>query len=169
MDHADIDHTGLPGVGSSGGLVDFGRAVRTAGNLTLNSTSWANVDTGLDIALTASVGDFIECGLSAFLAGESVNTGFDVATIVSASPVNYLGASGGGSDYGAQAWLAPDSGHPTAVGGSIIGPALVSGDISGGTVTLRLRYRTGAASNRTLSATSTQPLHWWAKNIGPAL
>ena len=157
-----------PYQGSGQGLIDFATAKRTSGNITANSTSWANVDTGLDLVLTAASGDYIECGFSAFMANQAVNLGIDVASIVSASPVNYISGGGGASDYGVQAWLAGDTGHATAVGGSIL-YLLVSGDISGGTVTLRLRYRTGTASNRTINATTAQPLHWWAKNIGPAL
>ena len=155
--------------GGSGHLVDFATARRTSGDITANSTSWANVDTGTDLVLSATSGDYLECGFSAFLGNQSVNLGFDVATIVSASPVNYIsGGAGGASAYGVQAWLGGDIGHAVAVGGSIL-YLTVSGDISGGTVTLRLRYRTGTAANRTINATTNQPMHFWAKNIGPAL
>jgi len=36
-------------------------------------------------------------------------------------------------------------------------------------VTLRVQYRTTSAANKTLRASSTQPFHWSAKNLGPAL
>ena len=158
-----------PYTGGGQGLVDFATARRTSGNITANSTTWANLDTGMDLTLTCSTGDFIECGFSAFLGNESVNLGFDVATIVSASPVNYIsGGAGGASAYGVQAWLGGDIGHAIAVGGSILYES-VSGDISGGNILLRMRYRTGTAANRTVNASTNQPLHFWAKNIGPAL
>jgi hypothetical protein len=43
----------------------------------------------------------------------------------------------------------------------------VSGDISGGTVTLRLRYRQTSAVNRDLFATSDIPFMWGAEIIRP--
>lgn len=147
---------------------DYARATRTAGNLTINSTSWANVDTGTDLVLTAATGDVIEVGISARVTAGAANTdtAFDVATIVSASPVNYFATAGGASDHGVIGWLAKDT-QDTRFG-STITRTLVSGDISGGTVTLRLRYRQDTAGNRLFVGTATDPFIWYAKNLGPA-
>lgn len=157
------------GGGTGQGLVDFGTAKRTSGNITANSTTWAALDTGLDIVLTAAAGDFIEVGASFLVVSGSPSFGLDVATIVSAAVVTSLSGAGGASDFGVSAWSERQGSGFWGKGGSIIGPALVSGDISGGTVTLRLMYRTNVASNKVIGANSNEPFHWYAKNLGPAL
>lgn len=45
---------------------------------------------------------------------------------------------------------------------------LNTGDISDGTVTLRLYYRQSSSTNRSLSAVSVLPFQVYAKNLGPA-
>lgn len=140
----------------------FKFASRSSGNLTLNSTSFANVDTGLDLVLAAEVGDVIEVGVSVVMGAEAVIAMFDVYTIVSASPVTGFGGTNGVSGWYVSALA--DNMH---VGGSVMS-TLVAGDISSGTVTLRLRYKTGTAANKTLLANTANPLHFWAKNLGPA-
>lgn len=145
---------------------------RTAGNLTLNSTNWANVDTALDIVLTGvTAGDEIAYGASGLLQNENVQVFFDVATIVSSAPLNSLarraavetapGTSGFAmwNSVGAQYWRLAGVTPPYT---------LVSGDIVAGTVTLRLRYATGVASNKTLFASASNLLDVWAMNLGPA-
>lgn len=155
----------LGGLGQ--GLVDYGFVKRSSGDLTLNNTAWTNVDTGIDIVLTAVAGDVIEvAGSFAWDAG-SPNVCLDVATIVSGSPVNYVGATGGGSDLGIAGWIGIAA--VSYASGASVMYTLVSGDISAGTVTLRLRYRTTSAANRILRSSTTIPLHWSAKNLGPAL
>lgn len=149
------------------GVVDYARAVRTSGNVTINGTSWANVDTGVDLVLSASTGDLIEVAICARLAAGAANTDtlFDVATIVSASPVNYFGTAGGASDEGVIGWRCKDT-VDTAFGCSV-SRILVSGDISSGTVTLRLRVRQSSAGNRSFVAGTANPFSWYAKNLGP--
>lgn len=151
----------------SGALLDYARAVRSAGNITINGTSWANVDTGLDLVLTAATGDLIEVSPSGRLApgAGATHTFFDVATIVGGSPVNYF-VAGGASDEGAQGWRCQDTTDARITGS--IARTLVSGDISGGTVTLRLRTRQDTAGNRLFVAGATNPFVWYAKNLGPA-
>jgi hypothetical protein len=142
------------------------KATRTSGSLTLNSTTWANVDTGLDLVLAAQIDDVIEYGLSAWVsAANTAYVALDVATIVAGSPVNYFATAGGAGGFGVQAWLgAAAADHSKA--GSAPPYRVVAGDLDSGTVTLRLRYRTSAAANKTLSATTDQPLSVWAKNHG---
>ena len=158
--------------GTSGqGLKDFGRVKRTAGDIALGSVvtpTWADVETSLDIVLTAATGDFIEYGISGLL-GSGTDTFFDVATIVSSAVVTYFSsgtstATAGGASgwYGRPSLIFP-------VTGSLMSPALVSGDISSATVTLRLRYSKGGSSGRTFYATPGDPLIVWAKNLGPAM
>lgn len=144
---------------------------RTSGDLTLNSTSWADlpgVGTSLDIVLAAQVGDTIEVGVSMALGGNTVYSFMNVATIVAAAVVNYvIAVPSSSSGAGVKAWqqtgnVASDAG----LGGSVM-YTLVAGDISAGTVTLRPRYRTGTAANKTLNGTAADPFHFWAKNLGP--
>jgi D-alanyl-D-alanine dipeptidase len=65
-------------------------ASRTSGNLTLNNTSWTNVDTGLDLTVAAEAGDVVTLDLSAMVGGEAVNLYMTAATIVSAAVVNRI-------------------------------------------------------------------------------
>jgi len=152
-----------------GALKDFKRAVRTSSDIALGSVAsptWADVDTGLDLVLTASAGDMIEYGVSGLLATPSVDAYFDVATVVSNAPVNYF-SSGSGSPAvgGVSAWLVPGGSlHPLT--GACLSPPLIAGDISNGTVTLRMRYSKAATTARTLYATAPDPLVVWAKNLG---
>lgn len=142
---------------------------RTSGDLTLNSTNWANVDTGLDIALPALVGDDIQVGLSAFTGSEAVNLYLDAVSVVGGAPVNSFGraaaveAAPGG--LGIQSWLVASGGFIPL--GSPYIYTVVAGDLSSGIITVRLRYATGTAANRTLRANANQPLQFWAKNLGP--
>lgn len=160
---------GLVG-GGAAVFIDYAIGKQTGGNKTLNSTNWANVDTGWDLVLDAATGDILEVNVSAFWGNENVNGYLDIATIVSASPVNYLGsgpitASTGNGIPGLAREGASTNVRPAA---SSIDYVVQSGDISGGTVTLRLRYRTGAASNLTLRANSTDtPFLWSAKTFRP--
>lgn len=148
----------------------YARAKRTSGNLTLNSTTWANVDTGLDLVLNASSGDVIEYCVSAIWGSAAVVNGFDVVTMVSGSPVNSFGLDAAApTTYAALnsvgAWYA-QTGAEITVSGSIF-RTLAAGDISAGTVTLRLRYVGSSATNRTLYAVSSAPIEVWARNLGP--
>lgn len=150
----------------SGTSVVIAQARRTSGDITLNSTNWANVDTGLDLTLAAVAGDVIEVGLSALCSGEAVTAMFDAVTIVSAAPVNSLSANGAPNNTyeGVVAWYCVGSSAAKSAGS--IPYVVQAGDVSGGNVVLRLRYRTSTATNRNLNATADQVLHFWAKNYG---
>lgn len=157
-------HAAGPHGGS--GLLDIVSASRSSGNITLNGTSWANVDTGLDLVLNAVAGDWIDVSPSGRLAAGagSTHTFFDVATIVGGSPVNYFGTAGGASEEGINGWRCQDTADARITGSAL--RQLVSGDISSGTVTLRLRYRQDTAGNRLFVAGTSNPFKWWAKNLG---
>jgi len=145
---------------------DYARATRSSGNITLNGTAWADVDTGLDLVLNAAVGDIIEVEPSGRLAAGAggTDTYFDVATIVGGSPVNWFGTAGGATDEGVEGWRCNSTVDSRVVGA--VARTLVSGDISSGTVTLRLRYRQDSAGNRLFVAGTSNPFAWHAKNIG---
>lgn len=151
------------------GLVDYAFVQRTAGNVTTNNTSWTDVTGPMDLTMTAATADRVHVCLSGGAYGtEAVTLNLTAMTIVSASPVNDIatGTTPSNTTLGVGAWRAP-SGAPMAYGGGMI-YALQAGDISGGTVTLRLRYRSASATNRTLTA-SDPPLFFYAFNLGPAL
>jgi hypothetical protein len=150
----------------------YAAAKLTSGAITLNSSTWANVDTALDLVLNASTGDVIEYAPSMVGPnGYNVGIGFDVATIVSAAVVNVFstGAAEDNTYNGISGWYWTNS-NVINIYQSVSGSAfytLQAGDISAGTVTLRLRYRGDAATNRVLYASVDFPLHVWARNHGP--
>lgn len=146
------------------------KARRTAGNLTLNSTSWADVDTGLDLTLEGvQVGDEIAYGVSGLIDNEALVVRFDVVTIVSASVVNSVGERGPVSTgEGVIAWRMDSTLDRHPLSGYAPPYTLVASDLDGAAVTLRLRYQTASASNRTLFARTDVPLDVWAMNLGPA-
>ena len=148
----------------------YARAKLTSGNITLNSNSvWANVSTSLDLTLNASTGDVIEYAISGVMSNAAVESYFDVVTIVSSSPVNSFGNDGTpanpGTSYGIQGFLAGANAVATLSGSAF--RTLVAGDISSGTVLLRLRYANGGATTRLLNSTAAQPWEVWARNHGP--
>jgi hypothetical protein len=142
--------------------------VRTAGNLTLNSASWADVPTISDFVIEAQVGDDIEYGMNAYVdATGAADVYFDVATIVSGAPVNYFNnGTATPAVGGVSSWMCEPSIIKSMAGCVIY--TVQAGDIVDGKVTLRLRYDESAAVARTLRADTTRPLHRYVKNLGPA-
>jgi hypothetical protein len=147
---------------------DFATARRTGGNLTLNSTNWANVDTATDVTLAAAAGDVVETVLSGLWNTAGVFNFLDVVTVVGGSPVNSFATQAAvtaATGEGVMAWYAPQN-TIVPVGGSAF-YTLVSGDISGGTVTLRARYRSSSGTNRDLLCTASNPFVVVGRNHGP--
>lgn len=137
----------------------------TTANLTLNSTTFADVDPSgtaaarnLDVVLSAKTGDWVELGLSARTDAGAVTLYLDMASIVSSAPVNYI--SGGAGD-GIQGWSGVN-GQTTPISGNVL-YQVQAGDIENGQVRFRLRYRTTAATNKVVVATTTQPLQTFGK------
>lgn len=155
--------------GGGSGIKDFDFASRTAGNITINGTAWADVDTGVDLVVAAAAGDWIGVAISGRLTAgaATTNTFFDIATVVSGSPVNYFGTAGGASDEGLNGLRMADTQDLPLTGEFFY--RVQSGDISAGTVTLRLRTRQGVAGNRTFVAGATNPFKWWVENLGPVV
>jgi hypothetical protein len=149
----------------------YARAKRTSGSLTVSSATWVDLDTGLDLVLNASTGDVIEVAVSGVWGVENIPGRLDVVSVVSNSPVNSFGrdAAPDNNHIGIGGWsnIAGLPNFEESISGSFF-RTLVSGDISSGTVTLRLRRRTlSPASNKTIYATSELPFEWWARNHGP--
>jgi len=154
----------LLGSGNVAGLPSA-HAIRTSANITLNNTSWTNVDTGLDLVIPAQAGDVLMVMASMLVGNENISLYLDAATIVSGSPVNYISqGAGGASSQGVAAWRGWDNTIRPTLGGGVF-YTVVSGDIDSGNVTLRLRYRTSAGSNKTLFANADVPFHWSVVNL----
>lgn len=148
----------------------FKVTTRSSGDLTLNSTNWANVDTGLDITLAAQVGDTLEATLSARAAADAVHLYLDVVTLVSAAPVNSFGKRGAVQTtpgiIGIAGWYCTSG--TSGVPGGPAHYVVVSGDLTSGLVTLRLRYATNTATNKTIFADGTSHIiEFCVKNLGP--
>lgn len=144
---------------------NFVRNDRTAGDLTLNSTTWADVDNGLDATVAAETGDWLLVGLSAFW-GNQASVGFlDAVSLVAGAPVNSITLKGApnNSAFGVLAWGGAVSQQGYA--GGAIPYQVQAGDLSTGNVTLRLRYRTFSAVNKTLGAQALIPLTFWVVNM----
>ncbi len=149
---------------------DFKQFTRTGGDLTLNSTSWADlptIGTTWDATLPAEAGDILEAGLSGVIDSAAVIVYFDVQTIVSGSALNSFGsrAAVATANKGVAAWYCAVSVLSNLAGGVMY--PVVAGDLTSGSVTVRLRYLSSAATARNLHATVDYPLHWYVKNLGP--
>lgn len=152
---------GTPGIG---GKV---WAKRTAGNVTINSATFTNVDTALDLVVPAVAGDVVDVGLMSRKASGSSYIVFDFHTIIAGSPVNSVSA-----DTTAGTTLAnslPMWGYPS--GTSVIGLVgrklyqVQAGDIDGsGNVTFRLRCLSGGS---VVIAAADPVLYVDAINYGP--
>lgn len=147
------------------------KARRTSGNITLNGTAWANVDTGLDLTLKkVQAGDQLVYGISAFWQNEAIHGFLDVVTLVSGSPLNSFAVQGAvettpGYKFGG--WYGVASAY-TAMTGTCPPYTVVAGDVVSGAVTLRLRGATLSAGNKVIRATTSEPFDVWAMNLGPA-
>ncbi len=155
---------------------DFKFFTRTVGNLSLVPAGniWADLPTigaTWDAALTAAIGDVIEVGLSAtsdHIAG--TNTFFDVFSMISGAVVNSFasGVAAINTSTGISSWWHSNAIAGQKSAGSVM-YTLQAGDISGGIVIARLRYRNdGTTAARNLYGTAAMPLQFWAKNLGPA-
>jgi hypothetical protein len=165
----EVDDTGAVtaiaggGGGTGQGFKDFDKKKRTSGNITLSAAvnTIADLDTTLDITLAAAAGDEIEVGIMG-LSGAGGEGSMDVATVVAGSPVSYFGGLAAGTGNGPWHWSPNDS----MFSGSLM-KTLAAGDVSGGTVTLRLRYQNWDGTTKILYASTATPLQFWAKNLGP--
>jgi len=149
---------------------DWGQTRRESGNFTLNNTSWQNLDTGLDITLAAATNDIIEVAISALTGSEAVDVFFDCVTVVSGTATTSFATGGAAASIpaghqGIQCWRGND-GVLASLGGCMW-LKLTSGDIASSTVTLRLRYRTGTATNKNVYAVTNNPFVFTARNHGP--
>lgn len=153
---------------------DWAAFRRSAGSVTLTgTTNWSDlttIGTSADLVLAADAGDVVEFVTSIFAFSEAVDLGFDAVTVVGGVVTNSFALNGAAvaafsGNNGISSWWCPASRLQPFGSGAFY--KLVSGDISSGTVTLRLRYAMGAATNRQILATTANPFHIWARNHGP--
>jgi hypothetical protein len=166
-DTAGIWVPAAPTGGGGGSTVQAKFAKRTAGDVTLSANTYGAVDTALDLTLTAATNDIIEVGISG--RGDfTSNSRFifqDIVTLVSGSAVNYLSGAGSTGE-GVQGWAVENVNSWRSFGGSIL-YKIVSGDLASGNVTLRYVARLNTTgSTRKISASTSNPLHFFAKNLG---
>lgn len=146
---------------------DFAISRYTTGNITANGTNWTNLGGPADITFAASTDDVVQVAVSLLVGGEAVDIYFDVQTIVSSSAVNSVGTGTtvSNTSRGVVGWQCFSTVFGTACGSFFY--KLVSGDISGGNVTLRLRYRTASATNKVIYGATDYPMTFMARNHGP--
>ncbi len=149
----------------------FRRVPLTSGDITLNATALTAVSGSLDMSLEAQVGDQIEYGISGLLENIGQSVGLDVYTFVSSAKVTPFGAglsASLASTQGVPGWFGTTDATLQTLTGSVIGPALVAGDITAaGQVVLTLWYAKATATARKVYANANVPLTVWAKNLGP--
>lgn len=145
---------------------------RTSGDLVLAaSTAWANVDTGLDIALAAQIDDVLVATVMAVTNNAAVDLYLDAVTLTAApAPLNSFArgaaveASPGSA--GVPGWFSRASAYEKVTGAMPY--TVVAGDLpTGNVVTVRLRYAMASATARTIYASATYPLVFFVENIGP--
>lgn len=127
------------------------------------SATLVNFDTGLDLVVDGAAGDLIEVGILVQAKTEAANGDFNVATIVSGAEVNRIG--GTGTTGTIPAWTMRSTPNYFGSSGSAT-YVLQSGDISAGSVTLRLLALTGGGDSKQYFANSSQPFKWYVKNYG---
>ncbi len=140
------------------------RKVRTAGNMALNSGSWADLDNSrFDTALAASAGDWVSLDFSALWNSEATTGWLNVVTIVAGSPVSTVSGPGtGATGSGVLAWHGSPSILSPCGGGVLY--QVVAEDLAGGIVTFRLRYRT--SGTKTLLSTADYQDIFSVANLG---
>lgn len=157
---ASGESTGLKWAGK--GLMGYDEFRRTAGSYTVNSATWTDLDTGSDLDFTGVlVGDVVQIEFWGVLGTENTAGDFDVATIVSAAPVNFFGSGEPTTSTGSGIWswtraastvLKPFGGAASLV--------VQSGDLTAGALKLRIRCRGGSI---TLFGTTLDQFFWSAR------
>ncbi len=140
---------------------------RTAGNLTLNSTAWAAISTGLDLAVPAVVGDVVEVAVTAYWSNEAVSGYLDAVSMVSGSPVNYWASAGSATGQGIPGLVGVAGVSSDRCAG--FRKTIVSGDLAAGLVTVRIYYRTSTANPKTVFAVADLPFQVRVTNLTQAV
>jgi hypothetical protein len=141
----------------------------TGGDVNITSGSWADLDgSAMDLAVPARVGDTIEVIFSGIFHVPSAASSVvvDVVSVVGGAAVSYWTSNGTNTGYGPWYRDGLDAGN-TPFGGAQL-RAVVSGDLSGGAVTIRPRGRVDGGSTCAVWRSDAVPLFLSVKNLGPA-
>lgn len=164
-DSAQTTGTKWAAGGGGGSAITVVRRVVTSGDIVPqnNSGNWAALTGGPSIAIAAAVGDYVEFEVTDGLYNPG-GTFMDLAVQVGGSLVRYMGSdSSSPLIEGAPAFY----GTPGTFRG--FGPVfefvVVSGDLSGGNVTVVFAVNSNATGK--LYASTNYPLKWRAINYGP--
>jgi hypothetical protein len=149
--------------GGGGTAATFARGVVSSGDVTPGVTAaWAPV-AGMAFSLAAVAGDNVQVDFSGLL-NQTATSFFDIAVLVGGSIVRY-------ASTGTSSPTAAGEGDPSIypINGAALRPlhgrmslAVVSGDLSGGTVTFALVYKGDAAGK--VFASTNYPLRWQIRN-----
>lgn len=154
------------------GIRPFKFVTNTTTPSLVSGTTWADlpsIGSAMDLTLPAQIGDVLEVGASLGWNASAVYGGLTAATIVSGSPVNHIqGWTSTTGGNGVKAWMQTGNINSDAGLGGAVMYTIVAGDISAGTVTLRPRGRCLSASTKTISASASDPFHFYVKNLGQA-
>lgn len=144
-------------------------ARRTSGNLSLGATSWAAMDTGLDLSVPAQEGDMITAWLSGFCNNDVSDFFGDYVTLIGSTLTTSFGSGAAvvAGSGGAPCMRALASAY-TPIGGPMTLRA-VAGDIASGLITVRFVYRVTANSRTVFASTASTnvPLVVGLVNNGP--
>lgn len=150
----------------------FNRKSIVSGNFNVNGVAWADLNNLLDLTLSdVRASDIIEVNLSALFGPEATEAYLDVVAIVAGvakNPWSEVLAGGTVEDAthkGFQSWLAA-SGVATSIGGSIFKQVSAADLNSNGTLQIRFRVRTLAATNKVVNATAVNPITAMVINHG---
>lgn len=154
------------GAGSGGGVA-AAHVVKTAGNYTINNVAWTTLDATLDLTVPAVTGDKVEVSLAAYVIpnGAAQYAALDAVTVVGGTAVtSFSNNTATPASNGVAAWSIAGNRGEGPVGGSVM-LTLGAGDVSGGNVTVRLRYKTANAVAHTVRAAAGDPLNFSVKNL----
>lgn len=150
----------VTGVGGSSGNVSVTKY--TGGDITCTTaTTWSNVSGIGTVTLSGvAAGDKVIVTPTFFTGSENATVVFDISTEVASSPVNSVASQSAaqtGTPTGAPgAWTA-GANVSSAINGPSAPYTLLSGDISSGSVTFRLRHYGFAGTAKTIKASTSQP------------
>jgi hypothetical protein len=141
------------------------QAYITSGNIQLSvgTNTWAPLSGGPTLAIPAAVGDWVELDAS-ILRQANANILLDIGVVVGGSVVRFLqtGTSTppGEGDTGLYLSALPNR-------SGLRGFTATSGDISSGNVTFCVAIRNTSGASSLLLASTDNPFHWMARNLGP--
>lgn len=122
------------------------------------------MDNSLDIVIAAVEGDWVEVGMAGIWGNAAVNGYLDAVSVVAGSPVTSWGTDAAPDNTHAPSQWVGVASRFDPISGSLI-RRLDAGDVSGGNLTLRVRYRTLSATNKVLFAVTATPFVFWAHNL----